>query len=161
MLIGISGHQRLNEDSLWDWVRSEMKNILDHEEQPITGVSSLAIGADQVFAQLVLELGGTLYAVLPFDGYERTFHSSDTLNQYYELLRCAASIETLPNEGSDEECFMASGMRIVDLCQKLIVVWNAKAAKGLGGTADIVRYARMVGRPITHINPVTRMVARL
>jgi hypothetical protein len=162
MLIGISGHQRLVEDSWWDWVRSEIESIIDREEKPIMGISSLAIGADQLFARLVLEMGGTLYAVLPFQGYERTFQTADALKQYRELLQRATSIETLSSgQADDEERFLAAGRRVVDLCQKLIVVWNAEPAKGLGGTADVVAYALTTGRPIIHINPATHGVTDL
>ena len=33
--------------------------------------------------------------------------------------------------------------------------WDGTASEGLGGTADVVGYAKSFGRVIIHINPVT------
>jgi len=40
-------------------------------------------------------------------------------------------------EVTDEDAYMAAGRRVVDLSDVMIAVWNAKPAKGKGGTADI------------------------
>src|SRR5688572_27736627 len=127
--------------------------------QPIEAVSSLARGADQEFAEIVLGAGGTLYAVIPFSGYERTM-SGDHLARYYQLL-VRAQLETGESAPSDEEAFWAAGKRVVDLSTLLIAVWNGKPARGLGGTADVVRYAIDCGKPVVHLHTDDRAVLRL
>src|ERR1051326_2213357 len=71
--IGITGHQRLDAPSKWEWVKREIERLLTQNTLPLVGVTSLAIGADQLFAKCVLELGGELMAIIPFVNYERTF----------------------------------------------------------------------------------------
>ena len=40
-------------------------------------------------------------------------------------------------------------------------VWDGEKAEGLGGTGDIVTYARQRGKPVVHIEPITKVVRRL
>src|ERR1017187_8417436 len=70
---GISGHQELTSPEGWHEVEQGLRRILADATPPLIGVSSLAAGADQLFARLLLQLGGDLTVVLPFVGYERTF----------------------------------------------------------------------------------------
>ncbi len=62
----------------------------------LTGLSSLAIGADQLFSELILALGGGLEVILPFPRYRETFASETDLERYRSLLGSAASINVLP-----------------------------------------------------------------
>jgi hypothetical protein len=39
--------------------------LSEYSDEPLTGIRCLARGADQVFARVVLDLGGTLETVLP------------------------------------------------------------------------------------------------
>ena len=156
MRVGITGHQRIDEPEGWRWVADVMRNELARMPGPLIGVTSLAVGADQLFARLVRELNGTLYVVVPFGGIERSFSPSD-LTLYRELI-VEATVEVLETAGTDEDAYLAAGKRVVELSEKMIAVWNGRPAKGKGGTADIVAYA--ANRPVSliHINPVTRIV---
>lgn len=69
-------------------------------------------------------------------------------------------IEVLPRKTSDEESYLAAGQKVVELSNVMIAVWNGKPAAGLGGTADIVDYARQKNKQICHINPLTRTVTK-
>jgi hypothetical protein len=155
--IGITGHQRLPAPTDWDWVGREIKALLSSAQPPIVGISSLAIGADQLFAKAVLDAGGSLEAVIPFDGYSETFQEPDRV--IFENLRNASSrVEILAKMGSKEESYLAAGVRVVDLSELVVAVWNAMPAGGLGGTADIVHYAIAKRKRIVHINPAARSV---
>jgi hypothetical protein len=37
-------------------------------------------------------------------------------------------------------------------------VWDGQPAAGLGGTGDVVKYACLCGKPLIHLNPVSRTV---
>lgn len=159
MRIGITGHQRLADPSGWEWVRGEMAQILDGARGPLVGVSSLAAGADQLFAGLVVSRGGSLEVVLPFEGYAEGFAEEREVRMFGRLLRRASKVETLRRCGnSDEEAYMEAGRRVVDTCEMLVAVWDGRPASGLGGTADVVGYALGRKRPVVHLNPVTRGV---
>jgi hypothetical protein len=157
MLIGITGHQRLDGPSAWGWVKSAMTNAVDALEPPVAAVSSLAIGADQLFVSLMLRRGSEIHAIIPFSGYERTFGPQD-VDAYLQLLSKAASVEVLKTPGTDEDAYLAAGKRIVELADVMIAIWNGQPAKGKGGTADIVAYAIERGTRLIHINPVDRTI---
>jgi hypothetical protein len=160
MVIGITGHQKLDEGSKWSWVAKSLRDYLREQQLPLTGVSSLANGADQLFSELILRVGGKLHVILPFEGYERTFLSKRGLARYRKLCARASHIEILRNSHSDEMAFLSAGIRVVEIADVLVAVWNGRVAKGVGGTADIVRYARKIGRPIFHINPNDKSIHR-
>lgn len=157
--IGISGHQRLENPAAWPWVEEAIGHELDASPKPLVVVTSLAIGADQLVARLGAARGATVYAVLPFAGIERTFAPED-LPAYRQLVS-QASVEILQTPGTDEDAFLAAGRRVAELSDVMIAVWDAKPAKGKGGTADVVAYAVSSGVPVVHINPVERTVTRL
>ena len=159
MQVGVSGHQRLQDPERWDWVQQEMRNCLISLAPSIVGVTSLAIGADTMFAQMVLDLGGSLIVIVPFSDYEKRFETESGRQDYRNLLDRAAIIEVLERQASDEEGYYTAGKRVADLSELLVVVWNGKPAAGLGGTADIVEYARLQQKQIIHLNPETRTVA--
>ena len=160
MEIGITGHQRLEDSSSWDWVQSAISNELDTLPLPLIAVSSLAIGADQLFASLVTQRNGQLRVILPFPEYERTFGPQD-IDAYRQILSRASSVEILHTLGTDEDKYLAAGKRIVELADLMIAIWDGKPAKGKGGTADIVAHALQRGTPLIHINPVDRSVMKM
>ena len=150
--IGITGHQRLDDESQWPGVRSELKRILEDEDTPLVGLTSLAIGADQLFAEVVLELGGSIEAVIPFEGYESKFESGLPVQKYRGLLARAAKVTTLPPRQTEEESYFDAGKLVVEAADKLVAIWDGKEAEGLGGTADVVSYAKRIGRPVILIS---------
>jgi hypothetical protein len=157
--IGVTGHQRLENSSAWSWVEDIVSRELNAVPPPVVVATSLAIGADQLVARIGRARGATVHAVLPFANIERTFATRD-LQAFRRLIR-QASVEVLHTSGTDEDAFMAAGRRVVDLSDLMIAVWDARPAKGKGGTADIVAYAIASGVPVLHINPVERTVSRL
>ncbi len=160
MRIGITGHQRLKDPSGWDWVQAQIDSFLNLSNKPLIGVTSLAIGADQHFAEAVLRHGGVIEAVIPFEGYELKFDGKDR-QQYLRLLNLASKVNVLPKIGTDEEAYFEAGKRIVDDVDVLVAVWDGKPAAGLGGTADVVNYARQKRRRIMHFNPTTQTTENL
>ncbi len=154
--VGITGHQTLEDPSAWPWVASVMRDQLTRLAPPLVGVTSLALGADQLLARLILEQGGTIHAVLPFANIERSFLPQH-VPAYRELAQ-QATIEVLTTPGTDEDAYLAAGKRVVELSDVVLAVWNGKPAKGKGGTADVVAYALRRGLPLIHIDPISRTV---
>jgi len=126
---------------------------------PLVAVTSLAIGADQLLARLVLEQGGSIHAVLPFADIERSFSPED-IPAYRELVGKAA-VEVLDTLGTDEDAYLIAGQRVADLSDVVLAVWNGRAAKGKGGTADVVAYAIRRGVSLIHLDPVSRTIRHL
>ena len=160
MRIGISGHQRLRDPDAWDWVRQELRDCIAPLPEPLVGITSLAVGADTLFAEIVLQLGGTLEVVVPFSDYEQRFTTDADKQNYRSLLATARKVEVLEGHDTDEEAYYAAGKRVADLSELLILVWDLRPAAGLGGTGDIADYVRRQQKSTIHLNPITRTVTR-
>ncbi|HET9168740.1 MAG TPA: hypothetical protein VFN97_04860 [Actinospica sp.] len=149
-VIGLTGHQEMPLIA-FEYAERELRRLLADDPDP-RGMCSLAAGADQLFARLVLEAGGSLHAVIPSRDYDRTFGPAD-LATYRELLAAAAETTVLDYDEPGEPAYYAAGLYVVEHCDLLAAVWNGEPARGLGGTGDIVRYAGTVGRPVTILWP--------
>lgn len=151
--IGVTGHQRLDDTSQWPWVETEMTRLLSDAPKPLTGLTSLAIGADQLFAEVVLRRGGVLAVVLPFARYELTFDDGPDRERFRHLVERASSVEVLEPTGSQQEAYLSAGKRVVDESDWVLAIWDGKPAAGLGGTADIVGYALSRKKHVIHMDP--------
>jgi hypothetical protein len=116
-------------------------------------VCSLAGGADQIFAYVLLAAGGHLYAIVPSADSHDSFSLDDDRIAFDHLLEKATQRTDLPFPNPTEEAYMAAGKAVSDACDVLLAVWDGKPAAGLGGTADVVAYARKQGRDVLVIWP--------
>lgn len=155
-VLGVTGHQNIPEEAMSHVLAGIQDTIRQHGDGPI-GVCSLASGADQIFAQAILDADGVLHVVIPSERYDETFDPDDLLS-YHRLLSAAKEVETLSHPEPTEEAFLDAGHRVADSCDLLIAVWDGQPAKGVGGTGDVVRYAETAGRRVVIIWPhgVTR-----
>ncbi len=151
MIVGITGHRKLSNAA---WVRTALQQIF--EEISIThGFTCLAAGADELFAKLLLQNHVGYTAVIPCVNYDLTFEKS-TLNDFLFSKKNASDLIELNIIEPTEEAFSEAGKIVVDRSEILIAVWDAQNAKGLGGTGDIVEYAKLNEKKIIHINPLTK-----
>lgn len=161
MKIGITGHQKLEDSTNWNWVKLEFNKILAQCPKPFTGVTSLAIGADQLFAEAVLEHGGSLAVIIPFNEYEFKFSEGYERQKYHCLLDKATTVNILPQMASDEESYFEAGKKVVGIVDFLVAVWDGKPSRGLGGTADVVKYAKQCQKKVVYLNPIVCTVDEL
>ncbi|MEV4313161.1 hypothetical protein [Actinocrispum sp. NPDC049592] len=143
-IIGVTGHRELTA-VIEAHVRAQIAAILREQPQPVLGMSSLADGADLVFAETVLWQGGTLHAVLPALGYQSTVQDAKT---YERLLKAADEVTVLEFDEPGPQAYEAAGRLIVEKCDLLVAVWDGAAPRGPGGTAAAVNYAHSLGRPV-------------
>jgi hypothetical protein len=153
MIVGFSGHQKIDHPERWGWVRDQFAAILRERATGDTRVMlALAEGGDQAFAEAAMTLGLPVDAVIPCSRYEETF-PGDAKAKYRELLAGAATTVTLEFVEPSEEAFLAAGKYVADHCDLLVTLWNGKAAAGKGGTGDVAVYARSMGKPVIHVHP--------
>ncbi|RCG28289.1 hypothetical protein DQ384_24500 [Sphaerisporangium album] len=150
-VVGITGHRSLPPRALAHAER-ELRALLAGMEAPLIGWSSLAAGADQLFAEILLRAGGELRVVVPSHGYEATFRGPG-LDAYRRLLAAARVTTVLDFAEPGEPAYYAAGCLVVENCEVLVAVWDGRPARGFGGTADAVRYARGQGREVVVIWP--------
>ena len=159
MRIGVTGHQDLSDVSSINELKSTLKSILIQEKASV-GFTSLAVGADQVFADVCNELSIKYCAIIPANDYEENFESNDKV-RYKKLLNGASDTHYMPFEQSSEEAFYKAGIHVSNSSDCIVAIWNGKAAKGLGGTGDIVKYSLDNGKKVVQILPSTLAVTYL
>lgn len=116
-------------------------------------ISPLADGADQIAAEIALNLGFELQALLPFDRdtYRTTLHNSG-LRRFDELVGRAACVLELPGERDDQmKAFAMAGRGTVAHCDVLLALWDGLPPRGRGGTGEIVAMAIRRGTAIAHV----------
>lgn len=151
--IGFSGHQGLPPATA-ELVDRGIRDYLDgHTGSYLVAVTMLGPDADQLFARAVLDVGGYLYLVVPAAKYRDSFEDEQARHGYDELAARRSYLERLEYVESTEEAHMAGGRTVVDNSDVLVAVWDGQPARGHGGTADVVAYARDRGVPVEVIWP--------
>jgi hypothetical protein len=159
MKIGMTGHQNIGSSESIRWVSRMLEDIISRYKIEL-GYTSLAIGADQLFARLLKKYKIQYIAIIPSQRYERTFENKH-LKDYFDLLESAKDIILLDFKEPCEVAYYEAGKLVVDQSDILIAIWNGRNARGLGGTGDIVKYAMGSRKKIIHINPNTYNVSYL
>ena len=150
--IGITGHSNLSPDTV-PAVAAALRAALASAGTPLTGVSCLARGADQVFADVVLGIGGELHVVLPSTDYVERKVKPDNRPQFDALLSRAESVQVLPFDTSDRDAYAAANDTVLSSVDVLFAVWDGMPPDGRGGTGDTVLLARERGVPVTVVWP--------
>ena len=136
--VGETGHQVIPAPAL-EHVRLELTDFCARRVPGLIGVTCLAAGADQMFAEAVLAAGGQLHVVVPARRYEESFEDPADRRRFHALLARAAARHALDFDEPSEEAYQAAGHHVVDLSDELVAVWDEKPARGFGGTADTVQ----------------------
>lgn len=150
--IGVTGHRAIPAE-----LTGHVRRALTRELRAVAGrfgsveaLSCLAAGADQLFAEIALDSGARLTAVTPADDYESTFAPAE-LVRFRALLRRADTHVALDFARVCGEAYYAAGAYIADHCDLIVAVWDGMPARGQGGTAEVVDYARTLGKPVSVI----------
>lgn len=151
--IGITGHSNLTPDTEPLIAEAITAALAEHAVGPLTGVSCLAKGADQVFARAVLDLGGTLEVILPAADYRDRKVKPDNATQFDNLISQASKVHTMPFAQSNRDAYMAASDHVLSTIDTLLAVWDGGPSGGHGGTADVVVAATQRHIPITVIWP--------
>ena len=105
-------------------------------------VSPIADGTDQIAAELAVELGWELQAILPFarERYRESLASHAARERFDALLQRANCSLELPGDPDDSvDAYVMTGRATVAHCDVLIAVWDGKPPRGRGSAP--------VGRP--------------
>lgn len=160
MKIGITGHQDLGAEETSRWITTKIEEAIDKYHATL-GFTSLAAGADQIFAELLIKKKIPYVAVIPCENYENTFIGKKSMTNFLLLVEESIEVQRLGYRKPSETAFLEAGKQVVKASQMMIAVWNGKKAVGKGGTADIVNYAVQNNKSVIHINPVTKNVVSL
>ncbi|WP_028647490.1 hypothetical protein [Nocardiopsis sp. CNT312] len=152
--IGITGHSNLTADTV-PLIRAALATALAPHtaEGDLVGLSCLARGADQLFAEAVLDAGGRLEAVLPSADYREAKVRADELERFDRLLLRSAFVRYMPHRSAGKAAYADANEAVLGGIDRLFAVWDGKPAGGRGGTGDAVEAARTRGVPVDVIWP--------
>lgn len=156
--VGITGHRSLPQADL-ALLKQQIHDILAQVRSvgeslnpgaTFRLISPLAEGADRLAAEAGRALHFELHAPLPFSAaeYADDFrHDPHSLSHFWEL-HDQVAVQTYPLPGRrsrPEAAYLAVGLKVLEMSDVLIAVWDGQPARGAGGTGDIVRRAVAAG----------------
>ncbi|MES2327023.1 MAG: hypothetical protein V4499_06785 [Pseudomonadota bacterium] len=120
-------------------------------------ISPIADGADQIAAEVALDLGWELQLVLPFERsvYRASLGNHGARERFDALIERAACLLELPGDPDHGlDAYVMTGRATVAHCDMLIAVWDGLPPRGRGGTGEVVQFALSRGTAIIHV-PLT------
>jgi hypothetical protein len=153
--IAVTGHLDLTDGTV-PLVRAALDTLLRPyaADGRLVGVSCVAKGADTLFAEAVLALGGRLVVVTPSRDYRRNTVEAEHVASYDRLVAAAAEVVALPYETAARQAYEAANAVLVERADRLVAVWDGAPPTGNGGgTADAVLDARAAGVPVDVVWP--------
>lgn len=115
---------------------------------PDTVLSGMALGWDQAIAEAALQHEIRLVCAVPFEGQEERWPEKSQ-RRYRDLLAKAAVVEILSGRPYAAFKMQDRNEWMVNRCDTVLALWNGSD----GGTANCLRYARSLGRPIVNAWP--------
>ncbi len=161
-ILGFTGHRHIeNEGKVADVLREVIASVDRDLGGDLIGRSSVASGGDTLFAEACVAAHFKWIALLPFPEteFKKDFSDADW-KRARTLLDKAQRIETLSETVERPGGYLHCGLVTVDGADLVMALWDGKAPRGPGGTAQIVEHARLVQKPLIIISSSDLKVTR-
>ena len=158
LAVAVTGHR--------DLVKSEIPALREHAKEFLSDLrdrfpnrqlsilSGLAEGADRLVADVAIELGISLAAVLPMPikQYEADFQSQSSLDEFHRLCAAADQVLELPiardstlNDIAQDHDrrnwqYAQLGVFLCAHCHILLALWDGRYTGRIGGTGEVVKF---------------------
>ncbi len=156
-IAGFTGHRQIVQgEHLSAAMAAALEHLRSVTQDEWIALSSVAEGSDQLFVREALARGWAWHAILPLPRAEFARDFEPAAWQTVEsLLRQAEQVQVSNDSGEREDAYLDAGLETVNGSDLLIAVWDGEAARGKGGTAEVIEYARALGRPLLIIDAVS------
>ena len=160
-VIGFAGHRSMNDSAA---IKAAMLAVLREWRDESTGTcigrSSTAAGADLLFLEACRDLGIPFTVVLPFpeERFSEDFDDPPDWARAKTLMAEAASVDVVPGNEVAPEAYHLAAREVLDTSDRMLCVWDGKAARGVGGTAESVAEARERRMPLRIIDSATAVI---
>ncbi len=160
--VGFTGHRHLADPA---GTARAIRGALDSLRAEVPGewiaLTSIARGSDQLFVQQARAIGLSWHAILPLPPAEfATDFTPAEWSAAEETLATADHVKVINEYGDRKDAYLDCGIETVNGSEVLIAVWDGDSARGKGGTADVVEYAKSTGKPVMIIDAVTHEVRK-
>jgi len=152
--IAITGHRDMIETKE---LKQKVFNLFEEkieQSDELVLLSPLADGADRFVAKIFLELqkehnGLSLVVPMPF-GQERYMEDFDekSKEEFLDFLQKADAVFAVKRVS--ESGYVDVGRYVVDESDVLFALWDGTYNGKLGGTGDVVEYAKSMGKKVVH-----------
>ena len=161
-VIGFTGHRQLADPArISASIRSALTDLKHAAPGEWLALSSIAAGSDMIFAREAMKLDLAWQAVLPLIPAEfKKDFSNEEWREAETLLSEAEQVRVLTEKDGRNDAYLDAGMETVHESDVLLAVWDGEPARGKGGTADVIGYARELGHPMVIIHAVTGELRR-
>jgi SMODS and SLOG-associating 2TM effector domain 1 len=162
-IVGFSGHRQLADPSgSAAAIKAAVLELRREAPGAWIGLSSVATGSDQLFVQQILDQGLSWHAILPLSRaqFQQDF-APEEWTAAAQFLGRADHVRIVAENESREDGYLDCGTETVNDCDVLIALWDGLAARGRGGTAEVVEYATALGRPVLIIDATTFAVRKI
>ena len=133
---------------VWTQMGAILKYYID-EKFSILGISGMALGIDQDFGRLCVDLDLPFLAYVPFIGQENKW-PEPSRKDYSILLDKAKETKIVSKGGYSPGKMQIRNKAMADDCDVAIVVWDG-AEKG--GTYNCYKYLKSINKKIIRIDP--------
>lgn len=153
MIVGVTGHRKLDGNNFLDNTNKRYQNIFSktkeifselNPEQVITG---MALGFDQLVAWVCIELEIPYICAIPHDHHENPKWPEKSKNNYRELIENAVKVEIVSPGKYAKWKMQVRNEYIVDNCDILVAYYLG----GFGGTANCINYAKSEKKEIIYV----------
>jgi hypothetical protein len=154
LVLGFTGHRRVRDEDKVGKVLCELIASLRRESgREMMGRSSIASGGDVLFAEACLASNLKWIALLPFPEAEfKKDFSEKEWARAKALLGQALRVETHSATADRPAGYLECGLATVEGADVMVALWDGKASRGLGGTAEIVAHTRTLQKPLILIH---------
>lgn len=151
--IAVTGHMDLTRESVPLVYKAIIDLLMPHMSAELIGISCIARGADSIFADALLDVGGKLEVVLPAVNYRETKVKREHAAQFDALVHRASKVHTLPFERADRDAYAAANEVLLASCHQLFAIWDGRSGVDIGSTASVVEHAHSRNLPVQVIWP--------
>ena len=160
LAIGFTGHRKLpDENKCRESIRKVLREWKAKVPGAVYGLTSAAAGGDLLFAETCIELNMPIRVFLPTPKEQfREDFDEPTWARAECIFKKALSVEVAGAGEEVTERYYECGIETVRQSQLLVALWDGGPSQGLGGTADMVHFAKGQGWPVIWINSATGKV---
>lgn len=169
-MLGFSGHRDLPEEPLRAALRGEIADLIERaaeQKARLVAVSSLARGADLVFAEECLAAGLPWKCLLPFaaEAFREDGFSAEEWRRAERCMAGAFRIELTAagvpsNDEERKKCYRDCGHLTVEMADVVLLACEPGRESGEAGTAEMREYALTLDKPAWVWNPANQEVKR-
>ncbi|NNC48775.1 MAG: hypothetical protein HKO13_10155 [Sphingomonas sp.] len=135
-------------------LHSAHRSVFSDNTPEVKLVTSLAEGADVLAAEAALATGNAIAACLPFpqDVYAKDFGAEEWARTE-KMLAAADTVMSIDDHSQGETAaYEAAGRVVLAQSDILIAIWDGEAARGRGGTTQVIAEAVALHQPVIHID---------